>query len=628
VLYQRSFTYGDPDAAMAGAPHVVRLSLRQDRHANVPLETRGLTVTFDPATGTLDVLVAHQSPHLLRLGLHQHLGIPLHHITVRCGDIGGSFGQKAYVTREEIAVAAVARRIGRPLQWIEDRVENLLVAGHARDEEMELTAAVDSRGAILGLEVTMRLDQGAYQLTSLPSTIFPTIARVLLPSAYRIEHYRFTAVIVATHKPTYVAYRGPWEAETFGRERLLDRVAAELRLDPIEVRRRNLWQADELPRQMVTGPTLQNVTARETLERAVALADMATFRADQAAARAAGRYLGVGLATFIEPSPGPPDYTAALGVGASPRTAQRAVARLEADGTLTVFTSQSPHGQSHETTLGQLAADGLGLALDQVRVVCGDTRLTPFNLVGTGGSRAATLASGAVMGAVAGVRTQVARIAAHLAECDPADIEIVDAMVQVRGVPASARPLAAVAAIAYTAAGQLPPDIAPGLECAFDFAIPEGGWSQATHVAWVEVDVETGVSRVLRYLVVEDCGALVNPAVVEGQIRGGVAQGIGSVLCERSPFSRDGQPLATNLLDYLLPTAVDIPRIEIHHLESPPQGPVDFRGVGEGGAIGAPAAVVNAVEDALAPFGIVLHEQHLSPSRLLASIHASATPPE
>jgi carbon-monoxide dehydrogenase large subunit len=379
---------------------------------------------------------------------------------------------------------------------------------------------------------------------------------------------------------------------------------------------------------MITGPTLEHVTARETLDEAVRLADLGAFRREQTEARASGRCLGFGLSTFIEPSPGPPDYAAALGVGASPRTAQRAIARLEPDGTLSVLTSQQPHGQGHETTLAQLAGDGLGVALGDVRVVVGDTRTTPFNLVGTGGSRSATLASGAVVGAVAELRARIVDIVSHVLEIDPDDTELVDGAAQVKGDHAHALTLRDVARIAYVETSRLPASAAPGLDASFDYAIPPGGWSQATHACWVEVDPEIGTVRILRYLVVEDCGGLIHPAVVDGQVRGGVAQGIGSVLLERFALSRDGQPLTSTFMDYLVPTASDIPRIEVHHLESPPQGPIDHRGVGEGGMIGAPPAVVNAIEDALRPFGVVLTDQHLPPHRIAALVaHARAGGP-
>jgi carbon-monoxide dehydrogenase large subunit len=610
VFFRDERTYGDPDAAFARADKVVTLHIANQRIANVPMEGRAGLAEPGPEPGELTYHVAHQNPHAIRATLGALMHEPLDRFTVKCGDIGGSFGQKAYTMREDVCVCVAARRLGQPVKWIEDRAENFLAAGHARDEVLDVEAAVTDDGTILGVRVRMTVDQGAYQLTTLPSTVYATLARVLFPNAYRIRDYSFETTIVATNKATYVAYRGPWESETWARERLLDVIAAELGLEPVDVRARNLLGADELPSKMVTGPTLAFVTARETLEQVVERADLPAFRAEQAEAVRAGRYLGIGVATYIEASPGPPDYSAALGASASPRSAQSADVRLEPDGTVSVFTSQQPHGQGHETTLAQLAADGLGIGHEQVHVVHGDTDVTPFNLVGTGGSRAATLASGAVVGAVAALRERMIEEYARRHEVDPGDVDVAGGTVHVRGVPASAWDLARLA------------QEAPGIDATYDYAIPEGGWSQATHCCWVEVDAATGLVCIPRYLVVEDCGSMINPAIVDGQIAGGVLQGIASVLYERFVYDESGQPITTTLLDYLLPTANEAPPIEIVHLESPPQGPINFRGVGENGFIGAPAAVANAIEDALRPFGVRVTERHLSPSRILELIAA------
>jgi aerobic carbon-monoxide dehydrogenase large subunit len=622
LMFEGHWTYGDPDAQFARAERRGHWTFTQHRQCNAPLEGRAGLVDHSPESGELVYHAAHQNPHGLRLFLAELLGIPAHRFHVLTSDVGGSFGQKAYVSREDVAVCAAGVQLGKPVKWVEDRVENLQAAGQAREERFDVEAAYDADGTVRAVRIAMVFDQGAYQLITLPPTIFPTIVRVLFPGAYRIEHLEFDVKVVATNKATYIAYRGPWEAETFVRERMLDEIAADVGMTPEALRRRNLLSAADLPTRLATDVSFAHVTARETLDAAMAHADPDGFRRAQVEARAQGRLLGFGFATFVEPSPGPPDYTQALGAGAAPRSAQRATARLEPDGSLTVFTSQSPHGQGHHTTLAQLAADELGVPLGAVRVVAGDTQVTPFNLVGTGGSRAATLASGAVVGVAADIRRQVAHLAAHLLEASDADIEIVDGMVSVRGVPASSRPLAAIADVAYRNTALLPPDVAPEIDASFDFAIPEGGWSQATHCCWVEVDPRTGKVRIDRYLVVEDCGAIINPNIVEGQIAGGIAQGIGGVLFERAVYDGGGQLLTSTFVDYLLPTSAEIPAIEIHHLESPPQGPIDFRGVGEGGAIGAPAALCNAVADALRPLGAQVLEQHLPPTRVLELIGA------
>jgi len=617
VVHHSTHRYGDTDAAFAAAHRVVRARFLQHRHANVPMECRGLIVDHDPRTGALDVHTSHQSPHALRFHLADVLGIGAHAVRVRCGDIGGAFGQKSGLSREDVAVAGAAMLLGRPVKWIEDRSENLMVGGQAREERVDVEAAVEADGRLRAVRLRLVLDQGAYPQVGYPATGYTSIIRALFPGAYRLEHYDLEAVIVSTNKGTYVPYRGPWEIETWVRERLLDLIGRELGLDPQMVRERNLLRPDELPTTSVTGVELQGFDPRRTFDDAVALLDIEGFRARQVAARAEGRLLGVGLANVLEPAPVPPSLVRAMGIMAAPRTVQEARARLEPDGTVTVFTSQMPHGQGHETTLAQLAADELAVGLDQVRVVHGDTQLTPFNLVGTGGSRAATLASGAVVGAARAVRDRVLDVAAQLMEIDPADLELVDGAVVARGAPEVRTPLAEIGRMAYLRPGLANADGRPGIEEVGSYLSEEGTWSVATHACEVEVDPDTGLVRIDRYLVVGDCGAVINPAVVDGQVRGGVAQGIGAVLLERSAYDRDAQFLSSTFMDHLLPTALDVPRIEVHHVHHEPTGGIDYRGVGEGGAIGAPAALTGGIEDALAHLGVRITEQYLPPARLL-----------
>jgi carbon-monoxide dehydrogenase large subunit len=615
VVYDETFRYGDPDGAFGRASHVVRRTLQQSRQTNLPMEGRAGLATFDAGRNELVYHAAHQNHHALRVSLASQLDLPLANVRVECGDIGGSFGQKAYPTREDVMVCAAARALARPVKWVEDRAENLLAAGHARDEVIDAEAAVDADGRILGVRVGMTLDQGAYPLGSLPSTIFPSLVRVLFPGPYAIDDYEFRGRVIASNKASYVAYRGPWEAETFARERLLDAIASDLGLDPVEVRRRNLLPADAYPRHMVTGPTQEGITVGATLERTVARIDLEGLRRAHDARRGGPLVRGVGIAVCVEPAPGPPDYGAALGAGASPRGAQQATARLDPDGRVVVATSQNPHGQSHHTTLAQLAADSMGVAIEQVTIVSGDTATTPFNLVSTGGSRAATLASGAVRGAVGELRARVLDLAADRLEAAVPDLDIVEGTIRVRGTPHVSVVLRDIARV------HAPIDVT------FTYDIPPGGWSQATHSCVVEVDIETGIVRVLRYLVVGDCGRIVNPAIVAGQIRGGVAQGIGSVLFERFVYDDDGQPRTTTLLDYLVPLASDLPDIEVEHLELATHGEHEFRGVGEGGAIASPAALVAAIEDALSHLGVRLDEQHLPPWRLCELMVSQAQHP-
>jgi carbon-monoxide dehydrogenase large subunit len=612
VAFQMRYAFGDADGVFAAADRTIRATFRQHRHQNVPIEGRGIVASYDPAKKVLTIHCSTQGVFSVQRTVAPPLGLEPESVHVLAGDVGGSFGLKIGASREEIAVCAASKQLGRPVKWVEDRNENLTAAGQAREETVAIEAAVTNDGMVVGFKVKLIQDQGAY-----PSMMMPAAGTIIgimqfLPGPYRLRAMSFEATSVTTNKCQYVAYRGPWAVETWVRERMLDVIARELGMDPVELRRKNLATRGEPPNHMITGLSLAGITSRESLERAVALVDYEGFRARQRKAREEGRYLGIGLATYIEPAPGPrPQGREAFG-------AQDARLRLEPDGRLTVFTMQQPHGQGYETTLAQIAADEMGVPFEQVTVVYGDTRTTPFGM-GTGGSRSATLAGGAVLHGARALKKKVLALAGALIETNPDDLEVRAGTVFVRDAPERSISLAEVAAAAADARpANLPADVDRELEVVHHYDGGQGGWSGGTHCCLVEVDTETGRVRIDRYVVTEDCGVVINPAVVDGQIRGGVAQGIGAVLLERSAYDEDGQCLSGSLMDYLLPTTTDIPRIEIEHLETVPLDPdVNFRGVGEGGLIVAPATLNNAIEDALAPFGVRVTEQHLPPARIL-----------
>jgi aerobic carbon-monoxide dehydrogenase large subunit len=606
VLYRDRFAHGDVDAAFAAADRLVRATFVQQRVANVPMEGRGVVADFDPLAGELTVFASTQSPHAIRFLLSLALGHPVSRIRVVAPNVGGGFGQKIPTHREEIAVATASKLLAKPIKWVEDRLENLVAAGHAREETVEAELALRQDGTILGLRARITLDHGAYPVLPIPAPAYTNAIRVMLPGGYRVPAVAVEATIVATNKASYVPYRGPWAVECLVREALLDVAAHELGIDRLDLRRRNLITEAEQPVRLVTGPTIERVSALRTLERA------AEPVADEPTAGDGGMLRGVGFAVLVSPEPGPPDYNTAVGFGETPEPAR---ARLEPDGRLTLVTAQAPHGQGHETTLAQLAAQTLGVRLDDVRVVHGDTRVTPFHLLGTASSRAASMASGAVVLAVGRLREKVLRLAGDELGAAPDELEIVDGDIRVAGDSERATTLAAVAASAYFGPGVRAAESEPGLQAAADFAQPQGGWSVATHACVVEIDGDTGQVRIPRYVVVQDCGRMVNPAIVDGQIRGGVVQGIGAALLEHAAYDAEGQFLAGTFMDYLLPTASDVPPIEVEHL--PPEGAddADFRGVGQGGAVAAPAAVVNAVADAL---GATVTELPLTPPRILA----------
>jgi carbon-monoxide dehydrogenase large subunit len=605
--------FGDVAGTFAGADRVAEYHVDVHRHQNAPMEGRGCVASPDPDSGVLTMYAATQSVHVTKIAVAMRLGIEPDTVRVLAGDIGGSFGLKIGASREELAIAASSRSLGRPVKWVEDRGENLTASGQAREESFDVRAAVSDEGDLLGLDVKTVIDNGAYPVMG---TMVPAIMEAMLPGPYKLAALGFESTAVATNKASYVAYRGPWASETFLRERVLDLLAKDLGLDPLEIRLRNVALRTEPPATMITGRPLVGVTTKESLERVAQLVDIPAFRRRQADERARGRYLGLGVATFIEAAPGPRPPGGPQG----PMGMEFMRLRLEDDGIVTLFTGQMPHGQSHQTTLAQIAADEFGVPFEQVRVVVGDTDVVPFGL--TGGSRSATMTGGVALHGARQLKVKVLDFASHLMEASARDLEIADGKVLVRGDPASAITVEEVARQAAT--GEFDADVDTDLAVEASFDGGEGGWSGGSHCAIVDVDIETGIVKVERYVAVEDCGALINPAVVEGQIRGGVAQGIGAVLLERSAYDVDGNYQSSTFVDYLLPTASEIPRIEIEHLETVPlDADVNFRGVGEGGMIVAPPTLVNAIEDALAPFGVRIYEQHLPPVRVLELIAAA-----
>ncbi len=602
--------FGDVAGTFADADRSYDFHIDVHRHQNVPMEGRACVASYDADLGVMTMYAATQSVHVSRIAVATRLGMPPDKVRVLAGDIGGSFGLKIGASREELAVAAAARLVGRPVKWVEDRGENLTASGQAREESFDVRAAVSNDGDLLGLDVAMVVDTGSYP--GLGVTV-PDIMQGMMPGPYKLAALGFESTAAITNKAPYVAYRGPWASETFVRERVLDLIAKDLGLDPVEIRLRNVAPRTDPPAVMITGRPLVGVTSKESLERIAELVDFPAFRRRQAQAREQGRHLGIGVATFIEAAPGPRSPEGASG----PMGMESMRLRLEEDGIVVLFTGQMPHGQSHQTTLAQIAADEFGVPFEQVRVVVGDTNVVPFGL--TGGSRSATMTGGVALHGARQLKAKVLDFAAHLMEASAQDLLITDGNVWVRGDPATAIAVSEVARRA--ASGQFGDDVDANLEVAASFDGGEGGWSGGTHCAIVDVDVETGIVKVERYVAVEDCGALINPAVVEGQIRGGVAQGIGAVLLERSAYAEDGNFQSATFMDYLMPTACDIPRIEIEHLETVPlDAHVNFRGVGEGGMIVAPPTVVNAIEDALSPFGVRIYEQHLPPARILELI--------
>jgi carbon-monoxide dehydrogenase large subunit len=603
---------GMPAAGLApifdSAAHVVRQKIFQQAYSPVPMETRGLIAEWSAPTGEMTIWAATQSAHGLRAFCARLLGIPEHQVRVVARDTGGGFGQKVVPQREDVCVMLAARKLRTALKWIEDRQEHLLSAGMARHEHGEARMAFDAEGHILAAALDYVQNVGAYPI---PSPLTAAIAvGMLFPGPYRVPAGTFDMKLVYSNTVGRVAYRGPWQFESVAREILLDTAARRMGLDPVELRRRNILRREDLPYVNPNGMPYTDVTPRETFEQALEILDYESFRKQQEQARAQGRYLGVGTCTYVEPTAGGVPFYATEG----------ATIRIEPSGKVNVYVAGGSCGNSLETTVVQLTADALGVDIADVHSIQGDTAVTPFG-GGTGGSRSGPMTAGAIAETAATLRERILAIAAHRLKTAVEDVEFTAGRATVRGVPDVELSLAEIADIAYFQVDSLPPGVPPGLEASgrYKVAIPMT-WANATHVCTCEVDVETGRVTVLRYIVSEDCGPMINPNVVEGQIFGGTAQGIGGALYEHLAYDESGNPVASTFMDYLMPTATEVPVFELGHVETPSAGPGGYKGVGEGGAIGSAPAVINAVADALAPFGVEISSLPLSPATIVALV--------
>jgi carbon-monoxide dehydrogenase large subunit len=537
-------------------------------------------------------------------------GLPDHHVRVIAKDVGGAFGLKVQLGREEIAVVAASLLLKTPLKWIEDRLENLTAGYQAREHDMTVRLALSNSGEILAADVDYEMNLGAW-----PQMIDSgALATTMLPGPYRWGRQRHRVRSYYSNTCGLAAYRGPWMMESLVRETLLDVAARTLGMDPAAFRRRNLISAADQPFAMVTGPVLDRVTPRETMELALEAIDLTAFRAEQARARAEGRCLGVGFAVYVEPT------TMSAGGVMSSETAQ---VRVEPTGKVTAVIATHSQGHGTATTMAQVVADQLGVDVEEVTVLEDDSSRSGFG-AGAGGSRQAVAGGGAARRAAAQVQGKIKRLAGHLLNANPDHVLIDRGVIRIDGAPEITSSVADIARTAYFQPDRMPPDMELGLEAQSRYR-PDLPFvfSNAAHACTVEVDLDTGLVKILRWVASEDCGVMINPAVVEGQIAGGVAQGIGGVLFEHAAYDAQGNPTTATFKDYLLPTNADVPQIEYRHLITPPSTEGGFKGVGEGGAIIAPPALVNAIHDALAPLGVACFDLPLSPSKLLAAIEAA-----
>lgn len=624
VLVTRTFARGDVARAFADAALTVGGRFRFHRHAGVAIENRACLAESRPGEEALTLWSATQVPGIVREALASRLGLPVHAIRVVAPEVGGGFGVKSAVYPEELCVAALARLLGRPVKWVSDRREDLLTSTQAWDELIEAELALDRDGAIRALRARAVADLGAYSIYPWTASIEVVQVVSFLPGPYRVDYYWAEAVGVATNKAPMGPYRGVGRpVSVFVMESLLDRAARRLGVAPVALRRRNLITKDEIPYRSAAGLVWDSGRFVETLDRACTLAGYEAVREEQARDRRGGRALGIGVASYVELTGVGSAIPVSPGADVATGT-EGATVRVDPGGTVTALFGLASHGQGHETTLAQVVAEELGARLEDVRVVQGDTALGPHG-TGTYASRSAVLGGGAAILAGRALREKILAIAAQELEASPADLEVAGSRVHVRGAPDRSVTFAAVARAAYGGTKRLPPGLEPGLEATRFYDPYFGTASSATHVAVVELDLEACAVKLLRYLVVEDCGRIINPLVVEGQTVGGVAQGIGAALLEEVVYSESGQLLTGSLMDYVVPVATDVPPITVAHIEAPsPTTLGGFKGVGEGGTIGAAGAVPGAVADALARFGIEIDELPVTPERLFRLLRAAA----
>jgi len=612
---------GDIDKAFSGAPVVASLDIVNQRLMATAMEGRVVAAQYEQMGNNLTVWTTSQNPHIHRFLFSALLGVPENKIRVIAPDIGGGFGVKIPFYPEDLIVADVAMKTGRAVKWTESRREGYLASTHGRDHITHVELAADADGKLQGLRGTTYANLGAYHSTAGPG--IPTILHgLVLPGAYNLPAIDYEVYGVFTNTTPVDAYRGAGRPEaTYIIERLMDKLASQLGLDAAEIRRRNFIPKEAFPANVVTGLTYDSGDYHRAMDLALGTIGYDALRAEQQAARGSGKLIGVGLSSYIECCGLAPSRVAgAVGFGGG--LWESADIRVTALGKVTVAIGTHPHGQGEETTFAQIVADELGVPVEDVEVIHGDTASTPMGW-GSYGSRTTAVGGAAVVHAARKVRDKARKVAAHLLEAAEDDLEFVDGKFQVKGSPDKVKSIQDVALMANVA-WNMPAGVEPGLEesAFFDpdnFVFPFG-----THVAVVEVDAETGEVQLKRYLAVDDCGRQINPLVVEGQVSGGVVQGVAQALWEHAEYDDSGQLLTASLMDYAVPKAAMVPSIESDRTETPsPVNPLGVKGIGEAGTIASTPAVVNAVVDALAHLGITHIDMPLTPERVWRAIEAA-----
>jgi carbon-monoxide dehydrogenase large subunit len=604
------------DPAAANAHRSIECTIRSRRQSALPLEPRAAHAAWDRTSGRLTLTCTTQMPHAMRTIVSELLGLPEFDLRVIAPDVGGAFGQKMSLAPEFVLIAWLARTLGTSVGWVEDRRENLIAGFHSRDQHVTLEGAFDADAKLLALKADIIANVGAYSCYPTTCGVEPLMALAEMPGPYALREYACVARGVLTHTCPMAPYRGVSRPViTLALERMMDQAAAAFGLDPVEIRRRNLIKT--FPYTSATGLVFDEASYVETMEAAIKAVDIPAFRARQTDARAQGRYLGLGFATFSERTGyGTPAFAArGMEVTLGWETVQIV---MDPSGLIEARIGASPHGQGLRTTLAQIIADELATSPDRIKVVHGDTDRTPYGW-GTFASRSLVIAGGASLLAAQKVRTKLRRMASALLEAAADDIVLEASSARVVGTD-RAISFEALARAAYHEIHRFKGEVEPGIAESATYD-PAGTFSNACHAAIVEVDIETGRVMLERFIVAEDAGRLINPMIADGQIHGGVGQGIANALFEEVMYDETGNVLTASLADYIVPGASDVVPIEIHHRETMTEASITkAKGLGEGGAIGAPAAIVNAINDALTPFGIAINEIPATPARIRAAL--------
>jgi carbon-monoxide dehydrogenase large subunit len=621
LCFQRTNETGKVDDAFAVAHRVVEATFHSGRHTGLTLEPRSILAEFNRASAKLTVYHSTQAPHMMQGVFAKHLGLPEGDIRVICGDVGGSYGIKVHVYPDEVAVAVIAKIMGRPVKFIADRLESFSSDIHARDHRIKARMGVDADGCITAIDIDDLTGIGPYSVYPRTSAVEGNQVVNLVGGPYDFANFRGKTTVVFQNKTPTCQYRAVGHPiATAVTEGLVDLAAEALALDPVEFRRRNLMRDNTYPRTSPAGMKFEGLSHEQSLEKLLGMMDYAALRAEQTRLRAEGIHRGIGFASFIElTNPSPFMY----GVGGARISAQDGCSvRIDPDGSVVAATGVTEQGQGTEAIIRQIVAESVGVPIDQVRVITGDTAMTPYG-GGTWACRGAGIGGEAALQAGVATKDAALKVAGAMLQAAPDTLNLVDGQIVERRSGQARMPLSELARIVYFRGDTLPPDLPRELMQTRHFITKEYpfAFTNGIQAAYLEVDVETGLVKLLRHWCVEDCGRIINPLLVDEQVRGGIVQGIGAALYEECPYSPDGQLLIGSMADYLVPMAAEMPDIEVGHVETPTrESLLGAKGAGEAGTAGAPAAIMNAINDALRPFGAKVHAQPFTPERILAAL--------